>query len=439
MVGRLWQPHVRPQSTAFVTTKVTRSSEWQVFTTEWLAKTAKPIGRRSAFCHNPAAMNPHWAIYKKEMRHYLRHFALAPLVALIPYLLNLAHWRQHGGLLRGLLYTLLAGTVIGLVIGFFFGGVYAVLTWIKIRTGKFYQPTVIVHILLGCFSAVTGIWLVSFFPGLRYAPSQAQPSFFSILIFSGLIATGFTLYFAYRRAQEESLALRAVAAEARYHTLENQMRPHFLFNALNSLAELIESRQENAAETAYKLAELYRQILANSGLKTASLSSELEIVRAYLELEQLRFGARLQFSVQALAEAEQIYLPSLMLQTLVENAVKHGIAPSVTGGKVEIQIVNTQSASPSVSQPGSHSVSQSAFQPASQLVSQSAPTPRLFFLRVTNTGRRYQTQVTAQGVGLANTRARLELLYPGRHQFTIGSDDSGQTVASFYFTGERID
>ena len=116
MVGRPWQPHVRSQSTAFVTTKVTRSSEWQVFTTEWLAKTAKPIGRRSAFCHNPAAMNPHWAIYKKEMRHYLRHFALAPLVALIPYLLNLAHWRQHGGLLRGLLYTLLAGTVIGFVL-----------------------------------------------------------------------------------------------------------------------------------------------------------------------------------------------------------------------------------------------------------------------------------------------------------------------------------
>ncbi|MBL8166695.1 MAG: histidine kinase, partial [Acidobacteria bacterium] len=306
-------------------------------------------------------------------------------------------------------------------------------------------------------------WLVSFFPGLRYTPSQAQPSFFSILIFSGLIATGFTLYFAYRRAQEESLALRAVAAEARYHTLENQMRPHFLFNALNSLAELIESRQEHAAETAYKLSELYRQILANSGLKTASLSSELEIVRAYLELEQLRFGARLQFSMQAPAESDQIYLPSLMLQTLVENAVKHGIAPSVTGGKVEIQIVNTQSASPSASQPGSQSVpqlasqpgsqsvpqlapqlasqpgSQSVSQPASQSVSQSAPTPRLFFLRVTNTGSRYQTQVANQGVGLANTRARLELLYPGRHQFTIGSDDEGRTVAGFYFTGERID
>jgi len=195
------------------------------------------------------------------------------------------------------------------------------------------------------------------------------------------------------------------------------MRPHFLFNALNSLAELIESGREDAAQTTYKLSDLYRQILANSGLKTASLSSELKIVQVYLELEQLRFDSRLRFQIEAPDDSDCIFLPSLMLQTLVENAVKHGIAPSLEGGQIEIAIVRNAG--------------------------------QLYHLSVANTGNHYQPQASASsihtrngagnGVGLANTRARLDLLYGNRHGFQIGSDSQGRTVASFNFTGEKID
>lgn len=352
-------------------------------------------------------MNPHWQQYWAEIRRYLRYGLLAPLVALLPFLLNLSYWQQRGGLWVGLVSSLIYGTIIGVVILFCFGSVYAALTWIMIRTGKFYHPPVLVQIFLGSFGAVTGMWLVSFGRSFLLGRSEKPPEFIPLLIFSGSIATAFALFFAYRKAREEALALRAESAEASLHVLEQQMRPHFLFNALNSLAELIESGQENAAETTYKLSDLYRRILANSGAKTSSLSSELEIVRAYLELEQLRFGDRLKFEIQAPENGGEIFLPSLMLQTLVENAIKHGVAPSVEGGQVAIKIGRDGGG---------------------------------YQLSVANTGTPLQSNksLANNGTGLTNTRARLDLLYGSRHGFELRRDDQGRTVASFHFAGERI-
>ncbi|MEP7337075.1 MAG: histidine kinase [Acidobacteriota bacterium] len=353
-------------------------------------------------------MNPHWQQYWAEMRRYMRYGLLAPLVALLPFLLNLSYWQQRGGLWVGLVSSLFYGTIIGVVIFLCFSSVYAALTWILIRTGKFYHPPVLVQIILGSFGAVTGMWLVSFGRSFLLGRSEKPPEFLPLLIFSGSIATAFSLFFAYRKAREEALALRAESAEASLHVLEQQMRPHFLFNALNSLAELIESGQGNAAEITYKLSDLYRRILANSGAKTSSLSSELEIVRDYLELEQLRFGDRLKFEIRAPENAGEIFLPSLMLQTLVENAIKHGVAPAVEGGQVVIEIGRGGG--------------------------------KGYQLSVANTGSPLQPNknLANNGTGLANTRARLDLLYGNRHGFELRRDDQGRTVASFHFAGERI-
>jgi sensor histidine kinase YesM len=339
------------------------------------------------------------------MRRYLRYGLLAPLVALLPFLLNLTYWQQGRGLWVGLVSSLIYGTVIGVVIFFCFGSVYAALTWILIRTGKFYQPPVLVQIFLGSFGAVTGMWLVSFGRSFFLGRSEKPPDFIPLLIFSGSIAAAFSLFFAYRKAREEALTLRAESAEASLHVLEQQMRPHFLFNALNSLAELIESGQENAAETTYKLSELYRRILANSGAKTSSLASELEIVRAYLELEQLRFGNRLRFDICAPDNSSEIFLPSLMLQTLVENAIKHGVAPCIAGGEVTVEILREAGSG--------------------------------YSLSVTNTGAPL-SKGAGKGTGLANTQARLNLLYGSGHDFNIDSDKTGQTVVQFRFLGNQV-
>lgn len=347
-------------------------------------------------------MNPHWLRFLKEMRRYSRYVFFAPLVALIPLLLNLSYWRERG-IWRGLVSSLAAGTVIGLTIALFFFSLYAALTWIKIKTGKFYQLPVFIQILVGSFSAMTGLWLMSGAEQWVDGTSNRAMPFLSVLVFSGMIATAFSLFFAYQRAKEEALASRAEVAEARFHVLENQMRPHFLFNALNSLAELIESGREDAAETTYKLSNLYRRIMANSGLKTALLESELEIVRDYLELEQLRFASRLNFEFRLPENSSQIFLPSLMLQTLVENAIKHGVAPSVDGGNVQIEI---------------------------------RPEAGGYRLKVENSGSALKEHFE-NGTGLVNTRARLDLLYGDQHGFELRGEN-GRTVVSFYFTGENL-
>ncbi len=336
------------------------------------------------------------------MRRYAPYMFLAPLIALIPFLLNLPYWQERG-VWRGLISSLVAGMVIGLIIAIFFFAFYAALTRIAVKTGKFYQPPVVFEILLGSFGAMTGMWLVDFVRTWVSGTSGPSPPWLPVFIFSGMVATAFSLYFAYQQAKEDSLASRAEAAEARYHVLENQMRPHFLFNALNSLAELIESGREDAAETTYKLSNLYRRILANSGLKTASLESEVEIARDYLELEQLRFGSRLRFELRLPDDCEQVFLPSLMLQTLVENAVKHGIAPSVKGGEVLIEIRSEDGG---------------------------------YCLKVENSGSLLKTELS-EGIGLVNTNARLDLLYGNRHGFQLCSKN-GRTIASFHFTGENI-
>src|SRR5690606_5494444 len=141
-------------------------------------------------------------------------------------------------------------------------------------------------------------------------------------------------YYAYREAQAENLTLQAANAEARYHALKHQLQPHFLFNSLNSLSELIDSDREAANRMTQRLADLYRGILSSAKRTTAPLSSELALVRDYLELEQVRFGERLQFRLSAPESAQRIHVPTLVLQTLVENGVKHGVAPAGRGGGI---------------------------------------------------------------------------------------------------------
>lgn len=352
-------------------------------------------------------MRDEWKTFWREVWKYLRWSPLGLLIALIPFFISLPAQREPGDMRRGLGVTAVFGLIVPLTITLLFAAIFAVRTQLAIKTGQHVIIRLPVYVLINAVGMALGVWLSMWIGHHLFGMPMAGTSLLSGLIFGGLIVVVFALHFAYQQQRAQTLALRAQAAEASYHTLTTQMRPHFLFNALNSLAELIESKQEHAAETAYQLSDLYRRILAHAGKKTAPLNQELEIVKTYLELERLRFGARLQFAINAPAESAAIYLPSLMLQTLVENAIKHGIAPSVAGGQVTIEITRAANAG--------------------------------YHLSVTNTGCRFQPLVAGHGLGLANTRARLELLYGARHQFSIGCDEQGRTVAGFNFTGAPLD
>ena len=118
--------------------------------------------------------------------------------------------------------------------------------------------------------------------------------------------------------------------------LRSRLAPHFIFNALNTLHAQIEADPKGAEATTERLADLFRQVVAASDRPTIPLKQELAFVEAYLGIEQARLGGRLQVAIDVPEELESAEIPPLSLQVLVENAVKHGVAPLERGGEVRI-------------------------------------------------------------------------------------------------------
>lgn len=208
-------------------------------------------------------------------------------------------------------------------------------------------------------------------------------------------------------AARESLMKRAIA-EAELQALKNQMKPHFLFNALNSVVALISVDSIRAQQLLLKLSELYRLILAQTERVVIPLEDELAIVENYLALQTVRFESRLKYAIACELDPRRVYIPSMALQTLVENALKHGIEPSREGGRVEVCIKQ--------SPPGS---------------------PLPYLAEVLNTGLPLATR-RKDGKGLENTRRRLRLIDGDAHNFTIESTPQGTRIA-FLFSGRLYD
>jgi sensor histidine kinase YesM len=136
------------------------------------------------------------------------------------------------------------------------------------------------------------------------------------------------------RVREERL--RELAARSELKALKAQINPHFLFNALNSISALISIDPDAAQGTLERLAGIFRGTLLASEKESVPLTKELELIDAYLDVERARFGRRLGVRQEVSEEARDVPVPPLILQPVVENAVRHGISPSVDGGTVSI-------------------------------------------------------------------------------------------------------
>jgi K+-sensing histidine kinase KdpD len=140
-----------------------------------------------------------------------------------------------------------------------------------------------------------------------------------------------------RRAQElKEQELTVLASKAELRALRAQINPHFLFNALNTIASLIRKDPQKAEETVEGLAEIFRYTLARSGTDFIPLAEELHFINAYLEVQKVRFGNKLLVEMNVDPQVEGVKIPSMLLQPLVENAIKHGISSKLDGGKVTI-------------------------------------------------------------------------------------------------------
>jgi hypothetical protein len=147
-----------------------------------------------------------------------------------------------------------------------------------------------------------------------------------------------------RRAREQrEQEMRQLAAEAELRALRAQLNPHFLFNALNTLGHLMQTAPDRALATLYQLTNLLRKVLRRADGGFVALRDELDIVEAYLAIEHERFEERLAVSIEVPRELWHVRIPPLLLQPLVENAVKHGIAPMRDGGRVTVAVRRSDS------------------------------------------------------------------------------------------------
>ena len=163
--------------------------------------------------------------------------------------------------------------------------------------------------------------------GFAVVPSAAWGALGGmVIVFPIIHGTGLALGY-YRQLKEKERVeqeLRTLAAQAELKALKAQINPHFLFNTLNTIAQLVHTDPTQAEATVERLAEMLRYVLAGSERRLVSLGEELAFVDDYLAIEQARFGKRLHITREIAAEALHVPVPSLILQPLVENAVRHG-------------------------------------------------------------------------------------------------------------------
>ena len=183
--------------------------------------------------------------------------------------------------------------------------------------------------------------------------------------------------------------------EAQLHTLQRQMQPHFLFNTLNTISALMHRDVDAADAMIARLSDLLRMSLQRVGVQEVELKEELDFLSKYLEIEQTRFRDRLSVVFDIQADTLDALVPNLLLQPLVENAIKHGIGPRPTPG---------------------------------QIVVRSRRVGAMLELDVQDNGVGLSAARLTdfnRGVGLSNTRSRLDHLYGSLHRFEFRQPAEG--------------
>lgn len=216
-------------------------------------------------------------------------------------------------------------------------------------------------------------------------------NFYILTSWTGLYF-GINYYLMFQAQTEQTLKASAIAHQAQLKMLRYQLNPHFLFNTLNAISTLVLEKQVTDANNMLtRLSSFLRYSLVNEPTHKVTLDQELHAMNLYLDIEKVRFQDRLKLEFSVEDRARQALIPSLLLQPLIENAIKYAIAPSETGGTVAFgaKIENGQLCltltddGPGIVEHTNHDAS------------------------------------TSSGVGLSNTRERLQQIYGGDHSISI--------------------
>ncbi len=264
-----------------------------------------------------------------------------------------------------------------------------------------------IHLMAGIGIALLKWWLDNLF---RHYVLGLPKGMLLVYVFHGnlvtywvLVATtqGYLYYQRYRQGELRSAQLSAQLAQAQLQALRMQLHPHFLFNTLNSISALIHKDPDAADRMTARLSDLLRLTLENIGIQEVPLAQELEFLERYLEIERTRFSDRLIVQIDIAPDTLDASTPYLILQPLVENAIRHGVATRSSGGTVLVR---------------------------------AARDGGMLVLEVKDDGPGIQpTAASTNGIGISSTRARLERLYGNAHRFELSNAAEGGLTVKLAF------
>lgn len=211
-----------------------------------------------------------------------------------------------------------------------------------------------------------------------------------------VIYFGFDIFENYKRTEIQSLKLEANTKEIELNQLKSQLNPHFMFNSMNSIRALVDEDPRRAKIAITQLSNILRSTLMMHKNRFITLEEELGLVKDYLELEHIRYEERLSFCLDIEPSTLYMQIPPMMIQTLVENGIKHGISKYPEGGSISISTKKTE-----------------------QQVT----------IRIINTGQLLAQEGNENGFGVANTTNRLELLFGKHAHFSLKNLNEREVIS----------
>jgi sensor histidine kinase YesM len=227
--------------------------------------------------------------------------------------------------------------------------------------------------------------------------------FFTLLIWN-LIYFIFHYMERLRNQQIEALKSEALIRELQLQTIKSHINPHFIFNSLNSIRALIDENPKRARTAITELSNILRSSMQAEKVETVAFEKELNIVKDYLELEKLRFEERLHFRLEIDPSTLHLQVPPMMLQTLVENAIKHGVSRHLSGGEVVVS---------------------------------SKIQEHFHELKILNTGS-LNGSYNKEGFGVSSTKERLQLQYGDKASFELSEKPEGYVQAMIRMPVENV-
>lgn len=316
-------------------------------------------------------------------------------------IIEMASYASVFGFNRMLLLNGFLNFILGILLTHAYRFVVLKLKLLQLPTAKLIPKALIVIVVISGILTLFNIWLdritVPNFDKLPFNFALISGYLFNwskYILLWALIYHLFQYWEKSLQAERDKYRLEASLREIEYNNLKTQLNPHFLFNSLNGIRTLVDVNPNSAKVAITKLSNLLRSSLQMSNYKTVSLRQEIETVKDYLDIEKLRFEDRLVIEYKISNEALDAQFPPMMLQTLTENAVKHGIAKLKQGGTIVIEAFVNDKLFVNIENPGAIDI---------------------FTIK------------NPAGYGLKNTRERLKILYGDSAELAL-TNKNNETV-----------